>query len=91
VERRITVELRQGEDESPEDAVGRLAAVGARPVPGFVPVPMAGSPPSVCVTVVLEDAETERRIRSLPDLIRIWSDPEISHFGMGPSGNPRGG
>ena len=80
---RFTVELERRQTDSLEDVVEQVVEAGASLVPGFEPVPMAGTPPTVCITVTVEDPAAEERIRNLPRLKQIWSDPEIDHFGAG--------
>lgn len=88
MERRVTVELERRPGQSVGELVGQLTAAGAAPVPGFDPVPMKGSPPSVCITIVV-GPEAEERIRALPQLRQIWSDPEVEPMDATPAGGER--
>ena len=81
MEQRLTIELRRLNEESDEELLSEVLKTGATTVPGFDPVPMAGTPPTVCLTLEVPDSATEARIRELPNVVGIYGDPKIEGFG----------
>ena len=78
----LLVEMRD-----PGDVDAHLRALernGARPLPGFRPVPYAGvggKPSTVVLTVEVSDPGAAERIRSLAGVVQVYGDPEIAGFG----------
>ena len=73
----IMVECQKDGKRSDEDLLKLLIAKGAQEIPGMLPIPMLGS--SVVFTVEVPDDKIER-LKSLTEVIQIYTDPNISPF-----------
>lgn len=77
---RALIEIEIGDDMTEAAATDALVAVGARLVSGHVPVPMRPSPgvsASAVFSVDLPDAGVEARVRALPGVLGVFTDPQV--------------
>lgn len=83
---RLMVEMRSvgKADRSTREMMSALEQVGAAPVQGFEPVPMAAtaeSTQSFILTVDVPNAEVTRKIEALPCVVQVYGDTPIAPFG----------